>query len=240
MAVKTDAKKSVTEPSLFDVFGPNVSKQVKAVNQRAAELSMGDMARIMDQTGCAVKSSWEPEVLTVGQATGLSEGDSYTLHDRLLSHILQRNEMAAADAAYGLASYSFLDNKGYEVNECQSNLWLKSISKLHATDMSLVPVIQSKGIMKIRETMEQVWSNMNHLFDIGVDGRTMTVTVKYNDPKTEVPRSLTLDADVGLTLGASSGDFVHLHESMVVKSGRARGTRKPNLARALQHTATKK
>lgn len=47
MSVKTEAKKPATEISLFDTFGPDVSEQVQAINLRAAELSMDDMARVM-------------------------------------------------------------------------------------------------------------------------------------------------------------------------------------------------
>lgn len=56
MSVKAEAKKSVSEPSLFSVFGPKISDQVKAVNQRAAELSMGDMAQITGQSGGTAKT----------------------------------------------------------------------------------------------------------------------------------------------------------------------------------------
>jgi hypothetical protein len=227
---------------LFDVFGPRVSEQVKAVNQRAADLSMGDMARVMGQAGCIAKESWEPEVVTVGQTIGLAALDDFMIDNNLQVFSTQSNKIGSA--AYKTVVPDISHIQDYEVNRC--GMFLNGLSKRYPP-VHIVPVMKptliagfTKGTKQVQDTMEQAWSNMSHLLDMGVDGRTMTVTIKYNDPKTEVLRSLALDADVGLNLSAGSEDFVHFHESMVVKSGRTRETRKHGPVRASQHAVAKK
>lgn len=163
MAVKTDARKSVAEPSLFDVFGPDVSDQVKAVNQRAAELSMDDMARVMDQAGCTVKESWESRDVTVRQITGRSvEFDV----NKLQVFFSQINKTGSA--AYELVVQDSPYDRGYE-NLCHVNvLRLNTVYKISPAAFRAG---LTKGKMQVHkaEAVEPVCSNMTHLHGIGDD-----------------------------------------------------------------------
>lgn len=242
MSVETDARKSVAEPSLFDVFGPNVSEQVKKLNQRAAELSMDDMARVMDQTGCAVTSSWEPDGLKVGHAVGLSKHYGYMLDDVQYALPLQIN--SAVSDAYELAYRSFLDSRGFEEKDCQVLTSFKGVSKLSVADeyAAHIPAFifregLSDGVTRLQKTIDQALFSLNSLLDKERLGHPITLKSNNNDPKFEVARTFAFDADVGLSSAARIGNF---DRSMVEKNAHVRGTRKHRQARVPQDLADKK
>ena len=175
MSVKTEPLKPASGISLFDAFGPNASEQAQAINQKAAELSMDDMARVM---GLADKIQG-----TVDDHRTLMSGHHSELGSLIsgLEVELVPDISALENAILSLRSHSLVveaprELKGYSTRN--SLQWLSQASK---------------SSRKIQESIESASSNMQRLLDGGVDGRTMVIAIKYNDPQTGVPRTLSIE-----------------------------------------------
>ena len=183
MSVKTDAIKPVAEISLFDAFGPNVSEQVKAVNQRAAELSMDDMARVMGVTGSALRQS----------QTADEEGVScWPLALPGLAHQVDEETDDCHSIDDGMAYISGVYQRWKKVNVYKAN----PPTMLHLSTAS------GKDRHVVQEAIESASTNMQRLLDVGVDGRSMVIAIKYKDPQTGAPRTLTLEEESTAGLGA--------------------------------------
>ncbi|HAV1851625.1 hypothetical protein [Enterobacter hormaechei] len=178
MSVKTEAKKPAAEISLFDAFGPDVSEQVQAINLRAAELSMDDMARVM----CVADRSIEKNV----KVGALCTAEFPEIAPPLIEHGEEtlRQLEGIRSGYYGLPDHNdhLVQPEGLNIHPTRiAPLWLS-----HA----------SKATSKIQDAIESASSNMRRLLDIGVDERTMVIAIKYSDPQTGVQRTLTLDDEV--------------------------------------------
>lgn len=167
MSAKTETTKPTATISLFDAFGPNVSEQVKAINHRAAELSMDDMARVMGVTKSAVNAS--DKVGEVNWLVGLSNGDEEVLN-------------ATSDDRTVFASG--IKTRWGDFGACKLDPLL--------TGSASSPV-RAKDSRAIERAVESTSAAMRRLKDSGVDSRSMVVAINYTDPETGAPRTVTVD-----------------------------------------------
>ncbi|MFL7890243.1 hypothetical protein [Enterobacter pseudoroggenkampii] len=176
MSVKTEAIKPAAEISLFDAFGPNVSEQVQAINQRAAELSMDDMALVMGVTTTAKK---KPEIAAASE-------DPDDAHELLLRW-LEFNEQKSG-VSFRTTSPLV---KGYTTpppDFCQRMPVAAGLVRPY------IPVLRI-GQQGIHEVIGAVSSKLHHLQSVGADESTFKVSIRYKDPKTGAFRHETLEAD---------------------------------------------
>lgn len=193
MSVKTEAKKSASEPSLFSVFGPKVSDQDKAVNQRAAELSMGDMAQIMGQSGGAAKASWEPVTVKVIHSTRAEVEQ----HNYLVNYLNTR----------------FIHDKAAFSPQCRMYI------PPYRTGASEVMNLRSmRDISQTVNIVEQARTSVLRLLEVGVDGRSITATINYSDPQTGLTRSQALDSDANLLIRSAYSSSVHRNSPAKMKT----------------------
>ena len=178
MSVKTEAIKPAAEISLFDAFGPKASEQVKAINQGAAELSMDDMALVMGAVEPVLK---KPLTVTVDEE-GLN---SWQLALQNLTRQLEDRPEEYFSENVGVACGHGL----------KKNLNAVGVSTINPR-MFLHPAsVSSKGHHVVQSVIESASSNMQRLLDVGVDSRSFEVSIRYADPQTGAPRTLTLDDD---------------------------------------------
>ncbi|HAS1009871.1 TPA: hypothetical protein QCH98_004073 [Enterobacter bugandensis] len=180
MSVKTEAIKPAAEISLFDVFGPNVSEQVQAINQRAAELSMDDMALVM---GVKKSVKQKPAALDDG-------ADSY---DALGAWLSSKENRASATFQIEPAYV-----KGFMVTPPE---FVKGVPVVaESLIRPYFPVLRhsQQGIQAVMTAMS---SKLHHLQGVGVDESKISVSIRYKDPKTGAFRSESLDAESGISHG---------------------------------------
>ncbi|HCR0932443.1 hypothetical protein Q9Q93_22680 (plasmid) [Enterobacter hormaechei] len=202
MSVKTEAKKPAAEISLFDAFGPDVSEQVQAINLRAAELSMGDMARVMGVKELVKKKpalptahdedadSYDPLIAWLGSQECRS-GVTFQVSNPLVEGCLM--------SPHGLGKI------------------VPTATALTAGYMRRHTTFTFKGHQGIQEVMDAVSSKLHHLQDVGADESTFTVSIRYKDPKTGSFVTETLEPESGL----SSGPFAAPKQQ--IKKTRKRG-----------------
>ncbi|CAM4128955.1 hypothetical protein [Serratia silvae] len=164
MSFKTDARIPATEPSLLDVFGPNISDEVKATNQRAAELSMDDMAKVMNPAS----------------TTDCITNDAATRYSTSIERLVKLREQLGGD--------SDRESTGYPLQ--QLTVFPASLGR---TQYRLVPatmLVRPFAISsKAQQTADLVRESIESLLPQGVDERSITVTIEYTDPRTGVPRT---------------------------------------------------
>lgn len=180
MSVKTEAIKPAAEISLFDAFGPNVSEQVQAINQRAAELSMDDMALVM---GVKESVKKKPAALDDG-------ADSY---DALAAWLSSKESRTSATFQIEPACV-----KGFMVTPPEF------VKGAPVTAESLIrpyfPVLRSNQ-QGIQDVMASMSSTLHRLRGVGVDESKISVSIRYKDPKTGTFRLESLGAEPGISHG---------------------------------------
>lgn len=157
MSAKTETTKPTAAISLFDAFGPNVSEQVKAINHRAAELSMDDMARVMGVTESAVNAS--NKVGEVNWLVGFSNGD-----DEVLNATSDDLTVFASDIKTRWGDFG-----AYKLDPLLTG--------------SASSPVRAKDSRVIERAVESTSAAMQRLKDSGVDSRSMVVAINYTDPK---------------------------------------------------------
>jgi len=210
MSVKTEAIKPVAEISLFDAFGPNVGEQVQAINQRAAELSMGDMALVM-----GVKESVKQKPALLAE-----HDDGVDFNDTLSAWF--DSKAFRTDATFQISPPC---NLGLMVSPPQFG---KDFPLPGAIARSYFPVLRTCQ-QGIQDVMGAVSSKLHHLQGVGVDESKITVSIRYKDPKTGAFRSESLDAESGINARA-----------LVTPKPRTRKTRKVGREVVMHYLASKK
>lgn len=234
MSVKTETKPTA-RISLFDAFGPNVSEEVDAITQRAAELSMADMVQVMglpasgsmtleEKVEAESALSWEDDKRILGLLS-----DDVAVHrlDTLrddYEHLLQR------------AVYSGTRHFGVKpLNvKCEQNRrvlleYLERDGVFGARKKLPIPFtrISRSDELLVQEAVDSVAANIQQLLNVGVDRRSITVAIKYQDPQTGVQRTQTVEDEssgsAGYRVGFKKGNqerkepktarayFSHLH-----------------------------
>lgn len=187
MSVKTEAIQPAAEISLFDAFGPNASEQVQAINQRAAELSMDDMARVM---GAKVSAKKKSELTTNFDVSA----DTLEVF-RLWVKSKEDNTNASFATSYPIL-------KGCMIPPQPLN------HIVPAEAYMLLPYSTESDNGK-KDVLEALETKLRHLQDVGADTSTVTVTIRYKDPKTGAFHSEPLEAESAISSRASraSGAF---------------------------------
>lgn len=181
MSVKTEAIKPAAEISLFDAFGPNVSEQVQAINQKAAELSMDDMARVM---GVKITAKKRPEIAAASE-------DRDETHDLLNRWVIgcEHEPRVFLHTSSKLA-------KAYTMPPSDFRQMLP-VAETLVRQYSPVLI----GLQGIQEVIGAVPSKFYHLQSVGSDESTFKVFIHYyKDPRTGAFCHETLEADSAISL----------------------------------------
>ncbi|ASC11213.1 TPA: hypothetical protein ACPEYO_004781 [Klebsiella pneumoniae] len=188
MSVKTEAIKPAAEISLFDAFGPNVSEQVQAINRKAAELSMADMAQVM---GVTLSSRKKQEV------TAESED------------ILDLSQWLAASAqkygvSFGMKAYTSVEVKKMHVPD------FRQILPVSANMLHTYSPFGRTGLQGIHDLIGAVSSKLHHLQGVGVDESTFKILIRYEDAKTGAPRNDIVEAESTISPSPVTGSKVRV------------------------------
>ncbi|WP_436910441.1 hypothetical protein [Enterobacter kobei] len=186
MSVKTEAIKPAAEISLFDAFGPNVSEQVQAINQKAAELSMDDMARVMGVKESVKKKPVVPAALDEGAVS----------YDPIAW-------LGSKECRSGVTfQISNLLVKGCQVSPPDFGKIVPTAASIAAGYMRLHTPYPLKVQQGVQEVMEAVSSKLHHLQGVGADESTFTVFIRYKEPKTGTFVTEPLEAESDLNSGS--------------------------------------
>ncbi|EEY9751918.1 hypothetical protein E9G14_003211 [Escherichia coli] len=174
MSVKTEAIKPTAEISLFDAFGPNVSERVQAINRKAAELSMADMAQVMDVT---LSSRKKLEV---------------TAESKYILDFPQWLEVNARKpgVSFDMKAYTSVEVKKMHVPDFRQFL------PVGANMLHTYSPIGKTGLQGIHDYLiGAVSSKLHHLQGVGVDEGTFKILIRYEDAKTGAPRNDIVEAE---------------------------------------------
>lgn len=178
MSVKTEAIKPIAEISLFDAFGPNVSEQVQAINHRAAELSMDDMALVMGVKGSAKTKS--------ALLAGSDNSDGVDSYDSLAAWFDSKGNRVGATFQLSPTLIAGCMRSAPDFSN--------SVPVAGAVVRAYVPTLRT-SLQGFKDVMTAVSTKLHHLQGVGVDESKVTVSIRYKDPKTGAFRSEPVDAE---------------------------------------------
>ncbi|MFW7208649.1 MULTISPECIES: hypothetical protein [unclassified Enterobacter] len=211
MSAKTETTKPTPAITLFDAFGPNVSEEVKAINHRAAELSMDDMVKVMGLQDSASKTTSKVKFETKS---------SFALDTSEMLSLLACFEEKQSTADLG----SRLKKIGYDIaasRKQSENVQHVIFQMLNDPSMQRRPTItptHSRGGLVVKRAVDSAADQLQKLLDEGVDSRSISIAIKYQDPETGLTRTRTVEDDASGSAGARVVFRRRTHERKVGKT----------------------
>ncbi|KAE8276395.1 hypothetical protein [Enterobacter sp. C6] len=213
MSAKTETTKPTPAITLFDAFGPNVSEEVKAINHRAAELSMDDMVKVMGLQDSASKTTSKVKFETKS---------SFALDTPEMLALLESFEEKHSAADLG----SRLKKIGYGIaasRKQSENVQHVIFQMLNDPSIQRGPTItptHSRRGLVVKRAVDSAADQLQKLLDEGVDSRSISIAIKYQDPETGLTRTRTVEDDSSGSAGARVVFRRRTHERKVRKTVR--------------------
>lgn len=213
MSAKTETTKPTAAISLFDAFGPNVSEEVKAINHRAAELSMDDMVKVM---GLQDSDSKAPSKVKVETKS------SFALDTPEMLALLAcfEGKHSTADLSSRLEKIGFNVAVSRKPSEHERNVMFQMLNDPSILRGSTITPTNSRGGLVVKRAVDSAADQLQKLLDEGVDSRSISIAIKYQDPETGLTRTRTVEDDSSGSAGARVVFRRRTHERKVRKTVR--------------------
>lgn len=211
MSAKTETTKPTAAISLFDAFGPNVSDQVKAINHRAAELSMDDMVQVM---GLQNSASKVPSKVKVETKSSLALDTAGML--ALLKYFEENQSTAVLSSRLNEMGFDFAFSR--KPSEHERNVLFQMLNDPSILRGSTITSTHSRGGLVVKRAVDSAADQLQKLLNEGVDSRSISIAIKYQDPETGLTRTRTVEDDASGSAGARVVFGRRTHERKVGKT----------------------